>query len=167
MATTVNLRLRNLIGSPGGRPFFRMKHVRVGWWEREWDLSWESPARIPDDFTNEQMVGLLRSAVVLVTTTTPVSENLHRLLDQYSGRADLYEWQTAMVEVNRWARDRDASRPPRAWPGVKPAAKLAAKPKAKPRVTKPGVKPEPKPPSASQGSLRGGRTLRIDDGNSL
>ena len=28
--TTVDLRLRNLIGSPGGRPFFRMKDVRVG-----------------------------------------------------------------------------------------------------------------------------------------
>ena len=107
---------------------------------------------MPDDFTNEQMVGLLRSAVVLVTTTTPISEKLHRLLDQYPSRADLdhlYEWQTAMVEVNRWARDRGASRPPRAQPGAKPAAKLAAKPKAKPRVAKTRMKPEPKPPSAS------------------
>ena len=57
--TTVNLRLRNLIGSPGGRPFFCTKAVRVGRWEREWDLSWESPARMPDDFTKKQMVGLM------------------------------------------------------------------------------------------------------------
>ena len=42
---------------------------------------------MPDDFTKEQMVGLLRSAVVLVTTTTPMSEKLHRLLDQYPGLA--------------------------------------------------------------------------------
>ena len=121
---------------------------------------------MPEEFTNEQMVGLLRSAVVLVTTTTPMSEKLHRLLDQYPGRADpdhLYEWQTAMVEVNRWAGDRDAPRPLRAWPGAKPAAKLAAKPKAKPQVTKLRVKPEPKPPGASQGSLLGGRALGIDD----
>ena len=97
-------------------------------------------------------MGLLRSVVVLVTTTTPMSEKLHRLLDQYLGRADpdhLYEWQTAMVGVNRWARDCDASRPPWARPGAKPAAKLAAKPRAKPRVTKPSLKPEPKPPNAS------------------
>ena len=168
--TTVNLRLRNLIGSPGGRPFFRMKDVRVGRWEREWDLSWESPSRMPDEFTKEQMVGLLRSAVVLVTTTTPMSEKLHRLLDQYPGRADpdhLYDWQTAMVEVNRWARDRDASRPPRARPGAKPAAQLAAQPRAKPRVARPRVKPEPKPLAAPQGSLLGGPALGIDDDNSL
>ena len=80
-------------------------------------------------------MSLLRSAVVLVTATTPMSETLHRLLDGYPGRADpdhLYEWQTAMVEVNRRARDLDASRPRRACPGAKPAAKLAAKPRAKP-----------------------------------
>ena len=58
-----------------------------------------------------------------------------------------------MVEVNRWARDCDASRPPRARPGAKPAAKLAAKPRAKPRVAKPRVKPEPKPLAASQSSV--------------
>ena len=71
-----------------------MKDVRVGRWQREWDLSWELPARMPDDFTNEQMVSLLRSAVVLVTTTTPMSEKLHRLLDEYPGQANphhLYE----------------------------------------------------------------------------
>ena len=72
-----------------------------------------------------------------------------------------------MVEVNRWARDRDASRPRRACPGAKPAAKLAAKPRAKPRVAKPKVKPEPKPLAVSQGSLLGGPALGIDDDNSL
>ena len=72
-----------------------------------------------------------------------------------------------MVEVNRWAKDRDASRPSGARPGAKPAAKLVAKPKAKPRVTKPRVKPEPKPVGAFQGSLLSGPALGIDDDNYL
>ena len=96
--------------------------------------------------------------MVLVTTTTPMLEKLHHLLDQYLGRADpnhLYEWQAAIAEVNWWAIDRDAPQPPKAKP--------VPKPKAKVWVAKPRLKREPKPLAASKGSLLGGPVLGIDD----